>query len=295
VPFPAVDWRGYPDCDKSQISINQTDKCKKIIFVHIGKAGGSAIASLFYSADELADLVLMPPLFAKYNGGTSFKAASWFHVSARHQRAWHGTDLYNDAISFAVVRNPYSLMLSWFFFWFNLCYPTRFTSLHWFFLDLTNQGLDHGTCSRYQKMSSFRESDPHFVDAARKAFVDFVDFWPQHASNGFGDVLMTQFDMLRGDDDEGIIVDMVVRIEGSEYQDFVSRDSILNMACGRHGSTGSSLLRAKANPSSHCENFFFYYTQKSCDTVADYWKGDFEAFGYDMQECHKEMAQSCSL
>jgi len=262
-----VDWSGWPSCQVEPTL--ELHDCQHLVFVHIPKAGGSSIASAIYQSSALTRLTLFPP-------------HPWFHWPARFQKDQFGAR-YGSAMQLAVVRNPFTILVSRFFYDFEMCYPFRAGSIFWSMIPVANLETRADLCKPFSTMSTLEHTDPRFAKKSKSAFTEYVQASRIHL----------QLDQLQ-DSKNNVIVNHIIRLEDSEYEELTSSEGLLDFLCGRSTRNSTDVRRFHTVTSSHCTNAFFYFTAETCSLVSKQYSKDFHAFGYDILECDRKRQECCA-
>ena len=85
--------------------------CSRIGYVHVPKTGGSTIIAVLRNTTTDIKETILPTLPSD--------PYSWYHSPALAQQAYFGNDEWDQAWTFALVRNPYIYIMSHFFFSFS--------------------------------------------------------------------------------------------------------------------------------------------------------------------------------
>ena len=97
----------HPSCARGQPAY------RPVAFVHINKAGGTAMRARLYASAKHQLLELNDATAA---GRMRQLGSRFFHASASLQRRVLGAQAWDGAYTFALVRNPFARQVSMFFF-----------------------------------------------------------------------------------------------------------------------------------------------------------------------------------
>ncbi|WP_428029105.1 sulfotransferase family 2 domain-containing protein [Ancylobacter sp.] len=197
----------------------------KAILVHIQKTGGTSITSLFGESRTLPEK----------------------HFSARELRERYGCAYWDSYFKFAVVRNPWDRLISW-----------------WAMIDARRPAWQSGV-----PQGSFHA---HVLDRAR-TFDEFLVNCSGEISDrdGSKSIFRNQIDYLVGEDGK-LMVDLVCRFERLR-DDF---EEVKN----RTGITGAL---PTVNVSRHA-NYRTYYTPETRELVAREYARDIAFFGFEFDD-----------
>ena len=127
--------------------------CSRFFFVHIPKVGGSTVEQT--CRDETSDLSRALRELQWSNHIPMLGISNVLHRSADKLRALIGGQVWDELLTFAVVRNPFAWVVSIFFFWLQSKCPNTFPS-------------QYMVCAYGALLPN--ESAPHYLSTARWAF-----------------------------------------------------------------------------------------------------------------------------
>mmetsp|Transcript_39414 Transcript_39414/g.104010 ORF Transcript_39414/g.104010 Transcript_39414/m.104010 type:complete len:279 (+) Transcript_39414:126-962(+) len=264
--------------------------CKRFAFVHIPKTGGSTILEMVRKHPLLTSLLIDHP-----------KLDPNRHIIAEEQRQHIAPAIWDEAFTFATVRDPFDFAISQFFFHLEAHCPHQTKSKKWahqpacrIFNAMQLKGVSNVTDLSYKY--AFNEwlmimDRGEFRDVGRLAYSLL-------AQNRTG---ITQLSWVT-DTSGKMVVQKVVKLGSHEYQRLASCDGLVHELCSKAGtppplgSSGIALdfvkrdeFRCKngsshANPSRHGSRHY-YFTPWSCSIVARHFAADFAAFDYDVAAC----------
>ena len=250
---------------------------EKLGFVHIPKTGGSTVVLTLQLCNLLTNLQVLRSNSVE------------FHETAQHQRTRVTAAEWDKAYTFAIVRNPYSLAVSQFFynlevrcdFLMNLVKPA---------CKYRAQILSGGNRSKYVYRPEHRQIfSAWLMEHDRLAAASGQNFmWPNRItrylhSNGTNGA--SQLAWLT-DEAGGMLVRRVIRLEDvSDFASHASCQGLQRHLCvhpkGAHASTEEARhIKASAHAATA-----LYYTPEGCEVVRRRFAIDFEAFGYDQTAC----------
>jgi len=266
--------------------------CRPAIFIHIPKAGGS---SMIQSAHGL---LFKPP------DGWHF-----YHMSAAAQRHVYAAE-FNKAFTFAVVRNPFALLVSYVFMG-SWCRSGMLRAM----MQIGDQRFCYEFMAFASATGMHNMTGMEYHLAMRQIFTAYIrhlhEFWMSHDGRIPGLTLtdppmlpgrtdnlrtkrMSQRAWLTDERDKTIIVQHVIRLEDEVYHRYVSGE-IVEELCDdavnlkpeeihmRPDMLGEKFLSYTLPH--HLENVFFYYTAETCKMVQSMFAVDFTTFGYDASAC----------
>ena len=269
----------HADCAKGRPAY------RPVAFVHINKAGGTAMRARLYSrarhqlleATDAASLARMRKLGSRF-----------FHASASLQQRALGSSAWEAAYTFALVRNPYARQVSMFFFLLQeaACNkPIGVRPSHCEYRELPATGSwlrDKPTC-----IAKFRtwlaKMARKFPPTSREAHLfgarshgNEVDKW-YNAS---------QISWLV-DGSGRLLVDEVIRLEDLEAK----WPRLQQQICGFAHSPYQEDAELRRNPSSH-GHYSEYYDAETRRIVDAYMAADLKAFGYQFEQPPAEVIPS---
>ena len=211
----------------------------RVVFIHIQRTGGTSISRIFREFDD--DLQYKLPL------DPALKQSK--HPLARNVRAAMGGELFDDYVKFAVVRNPFDRMVSWYSIMAN-------DTVENFAPDVSRDEGDFG--------------DKVLREVRRRAssFDEFIAL-PREDNGGLFERFYTpQFDYL-SDEQGQVIVDHILGFEtlGEDFE-------ALARKIGFEGAL------PHRNRSIRDDSYRDYYNATTRDEVARRFAVDLEHFGY---------------
>ena len=258
---------------------------KKIIFIHIEKTAGTSIAAL-----------LLPHISEAYRSknakmpGTARDWRKGWHINQQHAKFSESLAIIDklkinpqEYFKFAVVRNPYSWLLS---VWDNRYQAKLDAKANW----------KNKLRSKIAKHTGFLPLPAQlfhqmYPDGSFKSFVLFVDYllsnYPPSFTKGF---LGTSDQYSYIDNDRDIKFDFVAKLENLE-EDLAK----IKLIVGLNDNFKPSHLNQKEKTENR-EKYLDYYDDKSIAIVNRIFARDFEIFGYqpipNLAEYQKEFVFS---
>lgn len=211
----------------------------RVVFIHIQRTGGTSISRVFREFDDKLQyqLALDPALKQPK------------HPLARNLRAAMGRGLFDDYVKFAVVRNPFDRMVSW-------------------YAIMAKDTVESLSPGMARDEVNFGKKVLRAVQRRAQSFDEFIAL-PQEGADGLFERFHTpQFDYL-SDDQGRLIIDHVLRFENLS-EDF-------NALAREIGFEGCLPHR---NRSIRKESYRDYYNPSTREEVARRFKVDLDRFGY---------------
>lgn len=211
----------------------------RVVFIHIQRTGGTSISRVFREFDDKLQyqLALDPALKQPK------------HPLARNVRAAMGPGLFDDYVKFAVVRNPFDRMVSWYAIMAK---------------DTVENFAPHLT----RDDGGFGGEVLRAVQRQARSFDGFIALPKEDAEGLFERFHTPQFDYL-SDDRGRLIIDHVLRFENlSEDFNALAREIGFEGRLPHH------------NRSIRQESYRDYYDPSTREEVARRFKRDIDHFGY---------------
>ncbi|MFY8327035.1 sulfotransferase family 2 domain-containing protein [Pseudoalteromonas sp. ZZD1] len=227
-------------------------KSKKIIFIHIPKTGGTSINQLLTDTVKNCDIVTSEQsrfrkALNKITGNKNFKK----HESALELLNKLGEDNFNSLFSFAVVRNPYDWLVSYYFF-------------------ITETKISPDTNKRWS-----HHLYPLVKDMTFKDFVSWVC-----DQNGLSN-LASRKSLVFDNSKKVLQKDWVSNLDGSllvkrilNVEELQTQVPLLLNELGLNNSKLPHINSSKRGI------YVDYYDEVTKNKVYEYFKEDFDAFGY---------------
>lgn len=211
------------------------DDCQRFAFVHVPKTGGTTITELWQNSSNAASK-LMQHLRHSWHGLTSLS-----HETAQSMR-WHvgGGAQWERTFTFAVVRNPYDLMLSQFFYHVDEHCGHVKQTIH----ELPCQAIDFA-----KARGVHNHSDPRY----QVAFAEFVRLLDSQRFRSVGLLSKlaardgkptSQRAWLSDQNGTNVIVSHVVVLGSPQYKKLATCRGLLGQVCGAHSIRSSASASA---------------------------------------------------
>jgi len=205
-------------------------------------------------------------------------------------------------LTFSIVRNPFSWVVSWFFYTLHskcpLSPPRRETGRACEFATqcpgTKNASID-GCAAAFQEWLRRLDVDAGSDDGPSSHPVDMGHIMRLPLGNVSGSATKIfkptgQRAFLTDLLDEHLIVEHIIRLEdASAYTAWSSSEGLLRQLCDNNpvpslGATAWDAANSHYNPSLHGTPSI-YYSSTTCEIVTRRFKRDFEEFGYDPSQC----------
>jgi hypothetical protein len=293
----------------STTSIASWGGCRRFIYVHIPKTGGTTIGSSWrtdipFNRDD-ARIAMIARLRRECDAcGDSHE------VTAEAQRRQFGYKAWDASVRFATVRNPYDLLLSMFFYSRGKC-ERHEAEASGFGEDcpylLPNESHDlHrvdtrlSTIEQRRHFASWLEHHDVVARAAgwsgngtsvdvrvgtRQAHSRFL--WPHHIARALEPYQKPtcQRSWLTDVDGSEMLV-RAVRMEDDEaFRGYSTPGGLLDLMCTRRPPHRPPEEPAIQNFSPEHGRRASFYTPRLCAIVATWFAQDFDEFGYDVNDC----------
>lgn len=285
--------------------------CRRLGFVHVPKTGGTTVTQLYLKNAALRSLRL--ETVETVRG----------HVTAERQRERFTPAVWDSAFTLSVVRDPYDLFVSLFFFKLETACKLATVSgpqghpKHPKLLDCSVGSGDQKHLTGNARVSCRYANALQTITDVRDPIYKFAfNEWLREndASNfssytgyfgletGRANRTPTQLSWVteRGGEDAFIasyaatggstIVDHIVKLGSDEYSRLASCRGLFSALCPACTDEVVASCDRQAHYSSHTNPTHHgsredYYTPESCEIVARRFARDFEAFGYDISAC----------
>jgi len=258
-------------------------------FVHIPKSGGTTVAGALLSCAALKNKVLLP---------STHDPHPLFHTPLLKQRDKYGAAAWDEAYTFAIVRNPFSWTVSQFFYSMEShCPPSRGDRNRWYpACEYKSAVLDHNGNVR-----AFEEKHRAFftawlvehdeLAAGTKPFLapNLISNQAAGWTNGTSQLSWVVNQSSRA---AGSLVRHIVRLEDAgDFNRHATCQGLQAFLCGNSASSQREAhghepeaVAAKTWTSGHAASSA-YYTPRACEIVQRRFAIDFATFGYRMEEC----------
>lgn len=150
-----------------------------------------------------------------------------------------------------MVRNPFTTLVSSFFYALKMCHPSSASSLLWVMLPVAISSKAY-QCTKLSAMSLGTD-----FNISRQVFNEYVSQLR----------VTTQTSQLM-DLNGSWIVNHIIRMEDAEYDQLTWSAGLLDLVCNRVRRPAHKSYRAVS--STHCSNVFRYYSEDMCAYVAEH-------------------------
>lgn len=279
--------------------------CSNFTFVHIPKTGGSsvlyALGNRLEKGSRPSDKQhLLRSLDLNLTDNENYHDTARFQFKNCLARACN----WEAAVTFAVVRNPFDLIVSTFFWSAEKFEETDRISGHtrrrfrsdrsqsiWNIAPrvtaLSQKGSDH--------TKSIRELSTLFnrwlVGEDQRTrhhgiFLDFTAF--ARGMKRDGSIHSSQVSQLAWvTDPRGkVIVSRIIKFESIDLQIVTSTAGLVPMLCNQSNVSADALPSFRVNPSRHGPSSL-YYDAATCEIIRRRFSQDFRQFGYNPNPCHR--------
>ena len=265
--------------------------CRRILFVHVPKTGGSSVLQYFHSNPVLSALLLRPPQPDLWH---------WHHVTAEKQRSYYGEETWRDALKLGGVRNPFALFVSSVMYARDYGCKARIRPSAEV-CNLLNESTD--LAENLEAFAQYLSSKPSAMDD----IFPMMDHFPP----------ATQRDWLYDSKTNLNLMDRIIHLENEDEFGPVSgrpNAAFLNSLCSAGAGTSwvnqtlpdktrhacKDVLLHALSPRAEPEHRnaqehgdpFDYLSADMCAFIVRWYGNDFSEFGYNASECAARVARA---